>query len=249
MAGTRGARWLKGLFCVVLVLGIIAGGLFWAADRVPEFYREALDRPVTAEQQKQEAVELVQRTEILAEQVEKPGEWTQTFTESQINSWLATELVDKYGEELPEEISDPRVRIEADRLLVGFRYDGEDYQGIISLALEPKLTGPRQVTIDVLSLKAGAVPVPIKTVLEEVDPTLSDPDWNVELNAKGDGAEVIVQFLGDLAVEAQLTAISLDENGIRISGSTESDAANVLDSLELPLDRGDRADREAAPEN
>lgn len=58
------------------------------------------------------------------------------FTVEQINGWLADDLQKNHPSLLPATITDPRVAIENNQLMLGFRWQQPKWSVVVSLAAE-----------------------------------------------------------------------------------------------------------------
>lgn len=204
------------------LVGLIAGGAYWLVHRPPEFYRAALRREVTPERRDTEARKLVLATRQLQEDLRRPGEWTLELTDDGINSWLETEFGDLDSAELPPGISDPRVRTEADRVLLGFRYDSDAYRGVVSLAVRFQLRGENRLEIEIVSLSAGSLPIPLAAIVDQLDQTHTDDDWTIQFVENERRYLIVVEYRGDASFRHGVEKVALSPGTIRITGHSES---------------------------
>jgi hypothetical protein len=152
---------------IVLLAGT-AGTLFWASKQVPDFYAEAMAAEIAPAVRQEAAKEFVQRTLRIVEDVEHSDRWAEEFTQEQINSWLIEELHQNYPELVPEGVTDPRVGLHDGVISLGFQYDGEAWAGVVSIRVRPWVPEPNRLAIEVLSIRAGLVPMPLDELLHEV---------------------------------------------------------------------------------
>lgn len=156
-------------FCVVALLLVAAVGLLlvWRASRqVPEFYQEAIDGDPRA--QAEASDQMIQRATTLVSNVEQEGRWEATFTADQINGWLAVDLVKNHAGQLPPSVSDPRVAIEPDGLTVACRFKQGAVDSVLSLSVDVYLSEPNVVAVRIRKARAGALPLPLDSVLERI---------------------------------------------------------------------------------
>ena len=90
--------------------GVALYTAFHAAQRVPEFYRQAVAADPSTQHVPRD--EFIAETTALASDLHREGRWQHEFTAEQINAWLALELATNYPELLAAGWSEPRVEIE-----------------------------------------------------------------------------------------------------------------------------------------
>lgn len=229
---TSNARWKRRILYALGIGAVLAGALvaafYYSAHHVPDFYREALeDTNVTVAS----AQEFQERTTVLLERMEESPDWTESFTEQQINSWLAYEFPRLDHDWVPQEVSQPRVRFEAGKILTACRYDGEDYSGVLSLEIRPRVTETRDLVLEVISAKAGILPIPLDRVLEELPEQNELQGFSMTV-AKIDGRDAlrISHDSGDNP-SYELTKIEVEEEQITLSGKSRYEERPRLSRL------------------
>jgi len=166
-------RFAVGIGLVAVLLAVAAYLVHRSMQTGPAFYQEALLIDASAgsaagEQLEQQLVEL--HNEVLREE-----QWSATFTEEQINGWLAYGLPKRFAHVLPSTVSDPRVAIDKDGLKLGFRYLDEHISGIITLHLDAYVAKTdNEIGIVVDHLNAGLVPLPISKWTERITNTAAN---------------------------------------------------------------------------
>ena len=146
-----------------------------ASQEVPEFYRQALTQE--ADQQQHAGEQLEQSMFELHNEVRQGGEWQATFTDAQINGWLASDLREKFPSMLPKGVQDPRVMIDSEQAHIACRYETSKISTIVSLGLEIELTEePNVVAVRVQKANAGLLPLPLKKFLDRITATARKAD-------------------------------------------------------------------------
>lgn len=206
---------------LLLVLGIGWGGVHWAMFQVPDFYANALaEIPPDPMIRKKAARQFVQHTLDLVDSLQNSERWSETFEQDQINSWLVEELHNpKYAGLVPRSVSEPRVLLREEQILIGFRVSQRRWDGVVSLRLRPWVPEPNQLALEVQSVKVGLIPYPLDDVLEDISVQLASEGFRSEWREM-DGNDVLVVDLdrGDSETSPVLEAIELDDGAIRISG-------------------------------
>ena len=156
-------------FAILIVLFVGMGsGTWWASKQVPDFYEAAIETEMPAPERKQAAKEFVQQTLRIVEDVQFSDRWAEEFRQEQINSWLAEELHENYPELVPEGVEDPRVGLHRGMLSLGFKFDSDAWSGIVSIRVRPWIIEPNRLAVEVVSIRAGLVPIPLDELLREV---------------------------------------------------------------------------------
>ncbi|MFO0820211.1 MAG: hypothetical protein U1A77_19845 [Pirellulales bacterium] len=167
--GKRRRSLLRALLLTIAIIGlfiVLAGGwAWWAFHASPAFYAEVKDIDTT--RAAAEGDELERRVLEARNVARRPGAWSMTLTEDQLNSWFAINLPKEFPDALPREVSEPRVSIESDRVLMGCRYREGSIDTILSLDVRLYLTDePRVVAAQLRSVRAGRLPIPPTKILE-----------------------------------------------------------------------------------
>ena len=150
----------------MLLLSLVFGGsviflalAYRSTQNEPEFYSKALnvESVVSANAGEELEVEALR----LRNQIVDAGEWSATFTDSQINGWLAMDLPAKFSDSLPKSVANPRLQFRPGRITLACRYQTRNFGGIVQFECEPFLTGsPNVIGVKICELKTGWVPLP-----------------------------------------------------------------------------------------
>ena len=152
---------------VLGLLGFAVFGLYKAAQRQPQFYRQAMLAEPALYVKAGDALE--QSVLDLHNEVRSIGTWEAVFTEEQINGWLVADLPEKFPRVLPPGTQEPRVAIDAEAIRVACQFDNGKFQTVISMALDVDLTTETNtLAVRVSKLRAGALPVPLKQFLDKI---------------------------------------------------------------------------------
>lgn len=207
---------------VLLALGVGALVLYRASQQVPQFYQQALDAPPNAEEEA--SSEMLQLAAALASDVEKEGKWQTVVTAEQINGWLAVDMVRNHGDLLPSSLSDPRVAIEPERMMIACRLDRGGWQCVVSLAVDVYLAEPDVVAVRIREARAGALPLPLQDILERISEEADQTDVDVRWRqAEGDPVvEIPIPQPRDTKGRAiRIETLQLAEGKVYLSGVTE----------------------------
>ncbi len=213
-------KWiLLGVAAFLIVVGA-AGTLLWALLRVPDFYAQASESvPRDQKERQQAAKKMVQQTTNFVNNLKHSDEWSATFQQKEVNSWLVEELQqDKYKNLLPEGVSDPRVAIHDGRLQVGFRLQRNGWNGIVSLHLKPWIAQENQLAIEIQSIRAGIVPIPLEDMLHELTKEMVAAGWDVSWNHSHGNDVVVINLNRQKSKTPVVDSLTLEEGQLQIRG-------------------------------
>jgi hypothetical protein len=221
--------------CGLLVVGVLI--LHQAAQREPEFYQQALS--VDVEHHHEEAGDQLEQSVLdLHNDVREAGTWEAVFTEEQVNGWVASDMPDKFPKVLPPGTQEPRVAINPEAIRVACRFDNGKLRTVISFALDVDLTTETNtLAIRISKLRAGALPVPLKQILDKI--TAAARRGKLPLRwTQFDGDPVALVTVPvtheDYAHrEIYLDSITLQEGELHLAGHTEQAEARVLRAAAL----------------
>lgn len=154
------------LATLAIAVAAVLGGAYAALRRTRPFYQQAL----AVEPQVLETAgrELESRATALYNDARRAGSWQATFTAEQINGWLATKLDEVYPDALPADIGEPRVAIADDTLTLGFRARRGGLETVVSVEAGVSVTESGIVAIRFHSVRAGALPLPVMQIADEL---------------------------------------------------------------------------------
>ena len=144
----------------VVLFGVVT--LVLLLKHRPSFYARFQQQPL---HQLQANFKLfcIKRSNVADAIINKDPTFRFTLTDAQINAWLAQEVEVKQRDKLPDMVSELRVRLRKDRLIVAAKVDRGLLASIVRVHLKPEAGGDR-VRLKILRTKAGAIPVPLAVV-------------------------------------------------------------------------------------
>jgi hypothetical protein len=172
---------------VALVAGLVLYGVYYAAQEVPEFYAEASAMPETHADKKSD--EFTKEALALAGDVEKEGSWSSVFTDDQINGWLTVDLVEKHPDLLPRNFERPRIKIFDSHVQIGVKCELRGVKTIAWMDIEGQMTKDHELALRFRQIRAGAVPLPLSTILDAVKKAAET--FEVPLRWSTDGGDPI----------------------------------------------------------
>lgn len=227
--------WCVGALLILLVL--IAGGLFVASQRVPQFYEHAI--AVDAASYVTANDRMLENVTALTNSLRREGEWQILFSERQINGWLAVDLPNNHPNWLPPTLREPRVQIRHDGISVAALYQQENgISSVLSLDLGVSLAEPNVICFQIRSAKAGAVPMPLKILLEQV--TLGARQAGAQLEWRKKDGDPVAMFTIRPAVHSSAISFQIDQLQLRdgeliLAGQTIKGSPREFQPLSTPV--------------
>jgi hypothetical protein len=215
----------KGILITLGVLALLIGGggltLLLLVLHEPQFYNSALVAP--EEDRQRASKEFWDRCNYVCNSVislEVP--WDATFTEEQINSYFAEHQAGAAGlDKLPEGVTAPRVAIQPDRIRLAFRYGSQPWSTIISIDFRVWLA-PQEVNVvalEVIGMRAGALPISATSMLERFSETLRRQEVDVNwYRYNGHPVALLRLPSADRTPLVQLRRLSLQEHALVVGG-------------------------------
>ena len=214
--------WLAVLVGVALATPI--GWSYYATQQVPQFYEEALR--VEPKTQRVASTEMFNNTVALVQNIKRHGTWEAEFTQAQINGWLAVDLKENHAQLLDDRVSEPRISLEAGRATLAYRYNSKPISTVVSAKFDVYLAKPNVVAVRIASVRAGALPMPLKKVLEMVTKAAVESGWIIQWRQQGGDPVALVQVPEmrdeeDAGKRLHLDTIEVREGSIFLAGHTE----------------------------
>ena len=225
---------------IFICLTCAVGATLWMLVRYePRLYLQAAvppgeERHHLSEQCQKELMELYNSVSNPDEQ-----EWGHSFTDSEINSYLAEHFVQSHLNEhlLPEGVSEPRLVIEPEKIRLAFRYGTGLWSTVVTIDLRVWLVKgePNVVALKLVGFHAGALPISAQSLLESITKTCQDNGIGVDWY-RDDGAPVaVLRFQAEQPHPTlELETIKLEPGAIHIGGRTK-DPASLRAFLADPL--------------
>ena len=191
----------------------------FAATRTPEFYRQRL----VIDRAEESSRRLVSDVSALHAAFVREGAWEASFSEADVNAWLASDLPRNHGRLLPSAVSDPRLRFTPRRVHAAARVGGGFASMVAVVVAEVQLREPNQLGVVVEDARFGSLPLPRGLVLGEIRRRF-DQIGMVTAVRRLDGRTVLVVYIPSThesgGMSHWLESLAIGEGGVAFAGHT-----------------------------
>jgi hypothetical protein len=163
-----------------LLLVVVGAALGLAVRHEPAFYRRVALPPGPDRQRL--AQEFMSRSSDFYNLMTNGQPWALSFSQQQLDAYLQDENYSSAGLfTFPENVSDPRVEFESDRIRIGFRYGSGFWSAIVSVDLRTWLVArePNVIALELCGMSVGGVPLGSHALMEYV--TEAAREWNADV--------------------------------------------------------------------
>ncbi len=154
------------VLAVLVFLALLPLGLRESLRYQPDFYRERV--VIAPEVRKANAQQFASQSMQLRNDIMNEEKWEASFTDEEVNAWLAEDLIQHFADQLPEGVSEPRVAFEPDRAILAFQLDQGALRSVVWVVASVQVTAPNELSLTLEKVRAGMVPVPYESLLDRV---------------------------------------------------------------------------------
>lgn len=210
---------LSGLLLLAL-LGGAGAGLWFLLAYEPAFYRGAEVPPGPHRQQESRQFEQIAHR--FLSDLRYETQWRTAASDQLLNSWLAEDFVaQNLSQWLPAGVSSPRVSFKDDVVRVGFRYGELPWRIVVSLEAKLWLVPrePNVVVAEIRAFRAGAVPLTVKMLQEELTDKARDQNVKIAWYRLGGNPVAVIRFQADKREPTiQLQALAIQDGILQAKG-------------------------------
>lgn len=173
--------------CLLVIVGV---SLYVAAKHEPAFYRRG--EIASAAERRQLAEEFLRCSSDVYNLMANGKPWALKMSQNQLNGYLQDEASASGGLfSYPENVTDPRVEFDDDRIRIGFRYGIGGWDAVISVDLRTWLVAKEANTIalELCGLTVGGLPLSSHALMEYV--TDAAREWNADVTWYRNGSNPI----------------------------------------------------------
>jgi hypothetical protein len=217
----------------LILFGMMAAVLssaYVAMRQVRPFYEQAL--ALDPAKLTEGGRELESRASALYSDSRKAGQWRAVFTADQINGWLATQLKEGGAHALPKGVDTPRVAIGNDTLTLGFRARHGGVDTVVSADASAMVTESGEIAIRLISVQAGALPLPVLQVADEISKACQALSLPVRWTQENGEPVALVEIHEESSPSRgrmSIDAIELRDGSLYVAGHTEKAGSLIYD--------------------
>ncbi|MBX9656454.1 hypothetical protein K2Y11_22795 [bacterium] len=144
--------------------------------------------------------------------------WEANFNEDQINGWLAEDFQQNHANKvLPPGVTDPRVEIDGDRVLLGFRCHMGLFSTVVQIGVRAWVPKRNLLAFELDTAQAGLLPLPTTYTRKVIEQFILAQ--NLEINWKRNGNK-LVALVDFQRAERQivLRRVEIREDGLYLEG-------------------------------
>jgi hypothetical protein len=127
-----------------------------------------------------ESRQFMRQSTAVFNQIENEPAWCGVFRDRQVNAWLAWDFARKHADILPEGVSDPRVSFNDGRITLGFHVKNGPITTVVSARGRVWLPEPNFVAIELETVRAGALPIPSRLLVQTISSVVQSAGLGVE---------------------------------------------------------------------
>jgi len=226
-------RWIYlGVFVFLLLVTPV---VIWVGlTHQPEFYRKL--SVISPERRHAEAKKFVAQSLQLRNDIVNEPRWEAVFTDDQVNSWLAEDLVEYFSDQIPAGVHEPRILFELDRVHLGFQLDQGPVRSVVSVVARVRVPGEHELALTIEKIRAGVVPIPANKLLEQITDTARSHGLSVRWEEDEGFPVAIVKYSPDpRRRDVIVDKLQILEGQIRLAG--RSTKGRVVATPSLPSRR------------
>ena len=220
------------LLAVFLVLLLTLYALYLSAQRAPRFYRDSLE--VAFDVQETRNKEMLRKVRELNNDLQKTDTpWEGSFSNEELNGYLAIEVEKESSNLFPKEVKQPRLAVRGRRLDFACRIEEGPVTGMLHVAIDATIMEPNRLTLRLKHVALGRLPISKERPKKLLVDALRKRGYDVtEGTTDGDPTFTIpldLSYGKDKAIFVE--KIELLEGGLRISGITAKRQAGAEENL------------------
>lgn len=213
----------------LLLLGVTTSLmlLYWLATApVPSYQRllEQTDRQLASGELETSRQELESQLTALYSDAQVTSDWQTVLTQTQLNSWLATELPAALPELAEQGIQQPRLVLKAGQVTVAMQANLAGAETIVSVLCEPYVAEDSSLALEFGAARVGRVPFPLANILDRLRAAAGERSSSVRWVRSSGKVTLLIDIETLLSTSEQtrrLQAIEIRRGEIYVSGTTK----------------------------
>ena len=218
--------------------GSVAVGLWFALTYRPAFYRELTTSTADPGVRKDQAAQFVKDATRLRNVIANDPRWEAIFTDDEVNAWLAVDLAAHFADLIPEGVHDPRLKFEADRVVLAFKLDNGPVSSVVWAVVRVGVPIENQVALTIEKIRVGALPVPSGQLLDRLAEHARDHGMAVTWDKTGPEPVATIRYAASKSrPDVVLEALDIAQGRVRLSGRSKVDEVGQAARPSLPSRR------------
>jgi hypothetical protein len=224
-------RWII-LGLAVLSLISVPSAVWFSLTHQPHFYRKTAALP--PERRKREAKRFVAQSLQLRNDICNEDRWEAVFTDEEVNSWLAEDLVTHFADQLPPEVHEPRIAFEADRVTLAFQLDRGPIRSVVWVVARVNVPEGNVLALTLEKIRAGVLPIPAEEITDKITRNARSHGLDIEWMQDGDVPVARIRYTPDpRRNDIVLERLQIRDGQIHLAGRSKK-AAGVAARPILP---------------
>ena len=211
-----------------VIVGLVVIGLLvlkQMAQAPPGYYAEIIKAETSIDEKSrhEQAEALVGDVVQVRNDIANDPEWTFRLTDKSINAWLAEHPLNDLLADLPEEVRDPRIRFETERLKLAFRWQGKPLESVVSVALKPEFISTNELQITIQNVQAGLLPVSWTRFQNEIQDALNAQGLQAQWKTVGQETVLSLKIAPVMqSRQIEIEKVTVLDGELRITGRSQS---------------------------
>jgi hypothetical protein len=232
MRASRKRRIVASLAALAVLGAVVPLAIWRSLTYEPPFYRKlaAVDRQI----RRVEADRFVSQTFQLRNDIANEDRWEASFTDEEVNAWLAEHLMTHFAEYLPAGVRDPLVVFDLDRVTLAFKLTRGPFTSLVWAVARVQVASDNTIELRLEKIRAGAMPVSPEEVVGPI--IVQAQAHGLDVEWRKDRGEPIAQFRYSPSpgrLDVVLERVVVLDGRLYISGRSDRQAGRVS-GLTLP---------------
>lgn len=209
------------LLAVLTVFVLILYLVYLSAQKLPEFYREALDIPNETQQLRNK--EVIRTARNLNNDIQTDNKpWQGTFTDADLNAYFAVEVAKPGANFFPKEIREPRILFSSRAVDFACRIEEGAFTGILHVEFGLTLPEPNQLAIRIKETRIGTLPISRDRAVSIIQEALKK--HGIESRLGNEGGDPVISFPFELKIGKKqlfLEELNIQNGSVHFFGTSE----------------------------
>jgi hypothetical protein len=210
------------LGALAIVLILLPPAIWLSLTYKPQVYRKIRQAELTPEQRQLKAKRFVAQSLQLRNDICNEPVWEATFTDEEVNAWLAEDLMTSFADQIPAEVHEPRVAFEEDRAIVVFELDRGPIRSVITLVCRVRVPADNVLALSLEKIQAGIVPLPAEQLIDKITQRAVRYGLDISWEAQAGIPVAMIRYTTDpQRTDIVLERVEILEGRLRMAGRSQ----------------------------